>query len=236
MVAVLVGYIEVWCVADAVHQVRRQPIVSRKDEPGSQEGRLKPWITDDRAELRLNQDPGVPEGGCPHCSLGNRGIGELLATAGDVLRPLLAIPVAQFEPTRGVRVPGGRSATRGCGGCRRGTRRSRHLSRRSTHRPAQECAIAAVESGDDVDDLPALRRLLGQLIGESLRARIEGVECHVFEHPLRLSLVTSDVSLVGFQWTNGKNGFRSLVENGVPSERALSTRHPMTRTTCSLYL
>lgn len=54
------------------------------------------------------------------------------------------------------------------------------------YRTSQECAVSTVERGHDVDNLPALRGLLGQFVGQGFWTRIEWIECHVFEHALRL--------------------------------------------------
>ena len=51
----------------------------------------------------LHQDPGVADGGRSHS--GNGRIDELLSTARDVLRPLIAVPVTQLVTTGGIGVP-----------------------------------------------------------------------------------------------------------------------------------
>ena len=107
----LVGDIEECRVADPIHQLGCELVITREDEPRTEEGGLEPGVTDDRALFRLDQDPGMTERGCPHRWSGNRRVGELLATTGDVLGPLLAVPVPQFESTRWVGVP-----SRGCPG------------------------------------------------------------------------------------------------------------------------
>ena len=111
MVSVLVRDIEVCRVADPVHQVSRKLVISWKDEPRSKECRHEPWVTDDGPLIGFDQNACMPEGGRPHGCLGHRWIGELLATSGDMLSPLFAIPVAQLKPSGRIGVPRGRGST-----------------------------------------------------------------------------------------------------------------------------
>ena len=80
VIAVEVGDVQEVGRLDARQQVVVELVVAREREPGAEERRDEPRVAHDRAAVRLDQDPGVPDGGRPH----GRGDRPRQATGGSV--------------------------------------------------------------------------------------------------------------------------------------------------------